>query len=161
MIKPVVIILISLLVAMILMIMPLPEWAIWWRPQWVLMVLIFWILATPNLVGLFSAFFVGLFVDLLTASSFGEHALIYTVVCYFVAKYATRIQVYMLFQKTLVVFLLIFLAQLMEYWLQGLFGLHVSDWGYWLSSISSAVLWPWVYLLLKDTQRRFRIRSDR
>jgi len=143
---------------MVLMIMPLPEWVIWLRPQWVLMVLLFWVLSAPNLVGLLAAFFVGLFMDLLTASSFGEHALIYTIVCYFAAKYVTRIQQYMLIQKMFVIFILIFLAQLIEYWLQGLFGSHLSDWRYWLSSVSSAILWPWIYMLLSDIQRRFKIQ---
>lgn len=155
--KTIVVILLSLLVAMVLMIIPLPASVVWLRPQWVLMVLIFWTFTLPDRVGLLVAFVVGLLVDLLMASKLGEHALVYTIVCYFVVSYATRIQLYLLIQKTLVVFLLVIIAQLIEYWLQGLFGLHLSDWRYWLSSVSSAILWPWVYMLLSDVKRRFKI----
>jgi hypothetical protein len=42
------IIVISFIVAIMLTAMPLPEWAINWRPAWVAMVLIYWCMALPH-----------------------------------------------------------------------------------------------------------------
>ncbi|MGD8641893.1 MAG: rod shape-determining protein MreD, partial [Gammaproteobacteria bacterium] len=49
------VILISFVVALTLMMMPLPEWAEPARPQWLLMAVIYWCIALPNRVGVIVA----------------------------------------------------------------------------------------------------------
>jgi len=65
---------ISLLMSLVLTILPLPAWASWWRPQWVFLVLIFWMLTLPYRVGLGVAWIMGLIVDLLLGTTLGLHA---------------------------------------------------------------------------------------
>ena len=45
------------------MILPLPDWVQTYRPHWVALILIYWNMALPQRVGLWSAFFIGLLVD--------------------------------------------------------------------------------------------------
>ena len=53
----------SLLIGLTLLILPLPEWARIYRPDWVALFLIYWSTALPKRVGLWTAFITGLFVE--------------------------------------------------------------------------------------------------
>ena len=53
----------TLFVAFMLTIMPLPEWAIEFRPDWVTLVLVYWAMALPARVGVTIAWFAGLMLD--------------------------------------------------------------------------------------------------
>ena len=66
------VILLTFTVAMLFSVVSLPEFIPWQlgylRPQWVELVLIYWIMALPHRIGIFSAWVLGLFVDVLTGS---------------------------------------------------------------------------------------------
>jgi rod shape-determining protein MreD len=69
------IILLSFAVAMLLTIIPIPDALRVLRPDWVALTLIFWCLALPYRIGVVSGFFAGLFLDVLTGTLLGQHAL--------------------------------------------------------------------------------------
>src|SRR5689334_20324828 len=100
-------ILISLLIALMLMLLPMPAWAAWMRPVWVLMVLIYWTIAVPYRVNTGIAFVMGLLIDLLTGTLLGEHALALTVVIYFVARLHMRLRMYPLIQQSMSIFIFV------------------------------------------------------
>ena len=60
------VILVTFIAALLLTIIPLPDWARYLRPDWVGLVLIYWCLALPERVGVSTGWFMGLLVDLLT-----------------------------------------------------------------------------------------------
>ena len=68
-------ILATLCVAMLLMILPMPDWARPFRPQWVTLVLLYWAIALPHRVGVGSGFATGIVLDVLTGTLLGQHAL--------------------------------------------------------------------------------------
>ena len=68
----------SLFISMLLSVVSMPEWALWARPEWPLLVLIYWSLAAPERCGIMVAALVGLFQDSLTASLLGKHMLAYS-----------------------------------------------------------------------------------
>ena len=72
----------SLLLALLLSVWPLPLWAQWGRPEWVAMVLIYWVLALPARVGIGVCWFTGLVLDILEGSPPGQNALALGVVAY-------------------------------------------------------------------------------
>ena len=72
----------TFIIALLLTIMPLPEWARYLRPDWVGLVLIYWCLAVPERVGVITGWLMGLLVDLLTGAILGQHALALTVVAW-------------------------------------------------------------------------------
>ena len=53
--------------AMMLIVLPLPRWIIWFRPEWVFMVLIFWMIAVPDRIGIGIAWMIGLLLLLVAA----------------------------------------------------------------------------------------------
>ncbi|OGT37053.1 MAG: rod shape-determining protein MreD [Gammaproteobacteria bacterium RIFCSPHIGHO2_12_FULL_38_14] len=150
-------ILTTLLIALMLALFPMPEWTIWLRPAWVLMVLIYWAMMLPDQVNVGVAWFSGMMLDLLDGTILGEHALAFTIVIYFVTRLYMRLRMYPLAQQGATIFLFIFLYQFILYCIQGFIGALPKSHLYWLSSVTSMLLWPWFYLLMRDFQKWMRM----
>jgi rod shape-determining protein MreD len=147
----------TLLIALILMIMPIPDWALWYRPAWVLLILIYWTIATPALVNVGMAWFFGLVVDLLTGSLLGEHALAYTIVIYLVARIYLRLRMAPILQQAVSVLFFVLIYQFVVYCIQGFTGELPTSSLYWMSSVTSMLVWPWLFVFLHMLRRRYKI----
>jgi rod shape-determining protein MreD len=151
------VIVLSLLVALSLAILPLPDWAAAYRPEWVLLVLIYWCIALPQRVGMGLAWVTGLLLDALEGTLLGQHALAFTVVAYICLRGYRHLRVYPIWHQALAVLGLVGIAQLLMLWIRGLLGEAPQTWRYWLPSLTSMLLWPWVLIILRDLRRRFRV----
>jgi rod shape-determining protein MreD len=148
---------ITFLVAIILTLLPMPEWTVWLRPAWVLMVLIYWAMVLPYRVNIGTAWVIGIFLDVLNGTLLGEHAFALTVVMYFVVRSYSQLRMFPLLQQGLCIFLFVLAYQFIIFCLQGFMGELPQTLLYWLPSISSMLLWPWVYTLMRDCQHRFKV----
>ena len=72
--SPALALLLSLIAGLLLSVLPLPEQLAAWRPEWVTLLLIFWVMHAPNWVGVWIALFVGILLDILLATPVGLHA---------------------------------------------------------------------------------------
>ncbi len=147
----------SLCIAMILTILPLPNWAIWLRPQWVMLVMIYWCLTLPDRISVGLAWAMGLLLDVLLGTLLGQHALALAVVAYFIVKFHPRIRLYPIWQKTIIVFILSLVYLSLIYWVQGLIGIIPNNWELWLPAITSALLWPLVFIILRDFRKKYNV----
>lgn len=148
---------ITFLCALILTLLPLPDWIIWLRPAWVLLVLIYWTMEVPYRVNVGVAWTLGIILDLLNDSLLGEHAISLTLVIYIVSRMHSRLRMFPLSQQGLSVFFLVLLYQAMLYCIQGFIGELPHEWLYWSPAATSMLLWPWIYSILRDIQRRFKV----
>lgn len=153
------VILTSLVAAMMLSLLPLPIWAVWFRPDWLLLVLIYWAMALPHRLNVGIAWIVGLFFDVLQGTVLGLHAMSFTLVIYVVVSVHHRLRVFPLSQQAIWIALFIFSYQVILFWLHSFTGNTPSvGFGlYWVSSLTSALLWPWIFIILRDCRRRFKI----
>jgi rod shape-determining protein MreD len=147
----------TLCVALMLTILPLPSWATWFRPLWVMLVIIYWCLALPEQISIGVAWAIGLLLDILQGTLLGQNALALTVVAYFVVKFHPRIRLYPLWQKTLIVFFLSVIYLALLFWVQGLMGILPNSWEFWSPAMTSSLLWPWVFIILRDFRRKFHV----
>lgn len=152
------IIIASFVVALMLVALPLPGWSEYLRPQWVVLVLIYWCMALPYRVGIGISWLAGIFVDVLTGAILGQHALAYSVVAYVVIKLHKRVRVFPVWQQALLVLVLVLLSQLLTLWIRGAIGRVPDSWTYWLPSVTSTLIWPWAFMLLRDIRRRFHVQ---
>jgi rod shape-determining protein MreD len=152
-----IVITITLLIAIILTIMPLPIWATWARPLWVLMVLSYWALALEDRVGIGIAWLVGILLDILNGTLFAEHALVMTLAIYVVLKFKHQIRMFPVWQQAVVMCLLSFMYQGVIYIIQGMIGHSPDTVFYWLPLLTTLIFWPWVFILLRDCRRRFKV----
>lgn len=150
-------ILATFVVAVMLTLLPLPEWAERFRPEWVAMVLIYWCMALPERVNIGIGWLAGLFLDVARGALLGQHALALTLVAYLTVRLHRRLRVFPLWQQSLAVLMLVACAQLLVLWVKGIIGQSPGDWSYWLPAFTSMLLWPWMFLILRDLRRHFRV----
>lgn len=150
-------VLLSFALAALLQIVALPIWAQWWRPQCLALVLIYWVMALPHRVGLTTAFLVGLFYDLLCGAVLGQHALGLVLVAYGAGLLYQRLRLFALWQQGVVVLLLMMIYQLTGHWVQSLSGRGAQSLHFLLPVLSSALIWPFVFVTLRSFRRRFEV----
>ncbi len=152
------VILTSLIFAMILRIVPLPqEWVIY-NPDWVALVVIYWCLAVPERFGVGLAWITGLFCDVLTGRLLGQYALSYCIIAFVCVKTHQRLRVFPPSQQAIIVLFLLLLGQLLIFWTQGIRGITPEPWHYGASSVSGALVWPIVLQLLRKMRQKHRVQ---
>ena len=147
----------SLLVAVLLTAVPMPDWAAVWRPSWVALVLIYWCMAVPRSCGVVVGWSVGVLLDVMLGSLLGQHALGLTVVAFLAIKLHQQVRVMPLWQQAVTVFALVFLHRALMLWINGIQGMPVMDYAYWASPLISMVLWPWIFVILRDVRRKYGV----
>lgn len=152
-----VIIFFTFVVAMMIMIMPLPEWAKSYRPDVMVMVLIYWCLALPERVGVGVGWIAGLMLDVGYGSLLGQHALAMAIVAWLTLNLHQRMRVFPPWQQAISVLILVGLNQMLVLWVKGMTGLSPHTWIYWMPSITSMLLWPWLFLVLRGIRRNFKV----
>lgn len=148
---------ISIVAALALTTIPSPAWAAPWRPAWVALVLIYWCMAVPGRVGVGVGWILGLVLDIHSGTLLGQHALGLSVVAYATHKLHQRVRVLPLLQQGLSVFGLILIYTALTLWINGVQGRPVEVMAYWTSPLMSMVLWPWVFIILRDVRRRYSV----
>jgi len=147
----------TFIIALLLTVIPLPDWARYMRPDWVGLVLIYWCMALPERVGVATGWFTGLMVDLLTGSLLGQHALSLTVVAYITLKFHLRLRLVPVWQQSLTVLVLLVLHQLLALWISRIIGRPGAPWFFWMPSVLGMIIWPLVYTTLRGMRRGFRV----
>ncbi|MGB5305978.1 MAG: rod shape-determining protein MreD [Gammaproteobacteria bacterium] len=147
----------TFIVALLLTIMPLPEWARYLRPDWVGLVLIYWCLAVPERVGVIAGWLIGLLVDLLTGALLGQHALALAVIAWTTLNFHQRIRLFPIWQQALTVLVLLILHQLLAIWISRIIGRPAVPWFFWMPSLVGMVIWPLLSGFLRELRRTFRV----
>lgn len=145
--------------AFMLAMMPLPEWAVEFRPEWVTLVLIYWAMAAPSKIGVTVAWVTGLLLDVSYGTLMGQHAVGMVLVIYVIHLQHQRLRVASLLQQAIVIFVLLMLKQLLTLWVDGMIGRAPDSWMYFMPAIVSTFLWPWTYLILRDLRRKFGVEK--
>ena len=62
-----------------------------------------------------------------------------------------------IWQQSGIVFAIVGLNQLANFWIESISG--VAEWNMWylLSTVDSALVWPWVFLVLRYSRRLFAV----
>lgn len=153
------VIFLSFFVAYLLAIVPFPEWAMNYRPQWVAMVLIYWAMALPYRVGIGFAWVAGLLMDILEGSLLGLNALALAIIAYIALSLHQRLRMFSSLQQSGVVLALIGLHLMMTHWMKIAAEQAVSsNLLFLLGAVSSAFIWPWMFVLLRQMRRSFGVR---
>jgi rod shape-determining protein MreD len=151
------IVIFTTLVALVVSIMPLPIGIDAFRPDWVLVVLIYWCLALPTRVNVITAGFVGLLLDVLLGSILGVHTLAMAVSVYIIAENFQKIRNFSIWQQALIVGVLSALYHLIVFWMQRFLTDAIFLPSYLYPVFTTVILWPWAFLLLRKIRRHFRI----
>lgn len=151
---------VSFFAAFILAAMPLPDWLAIFRPDWVMLVVIYWALTTPSKVGVTVAWCAGLLLDVSYGTLMGQHAIGMVLVTYVIHMQHQRLRVASLLQQALVICILLLIKQLFILWVDGISGRTPDSWIYFMPVLTSTLLWPWTYLILSDLHRWFSVSKN-
>ena len=151
------IIALSFAVAFMLTAVPLPEWAANWRPAWVALVLIYWCMALPERIGIGTAWFLGLLLDVQQGTLLGQHALGLATIAWLTVKYHQRVRVFPLAQQALVVCGYVLILQFLNLWVRGIMGVPPQHWSFWMPAFTGMLLWPWLFVILRDLRRKYHV----
>ena len=148
----------TILVAFVLNILP---WGrIWGVPDFLALVLVFWNIHQPRKVGIGIAFLVGLLMDVHASALLGERALAYSLLSYGAMSMHRRVPWFRLGGQMLHVLPLFLLAQGVVVLVRMAVGGPFPGLGWFLQSVTTALLWPLADVVLLAPQRSTADRDD-
>lgn len=136
---------------------PLPAWLLWARPEWLALTLVYWVIALPHRVGIFTAVVLGITLDVLEGAVIGQNAAALIVLALLSLTLYQRLRVFSLVQQSGVVFVLIGINQLICQWIQNLQGAGADTLLFLLPAFSSALLWPVILHVLRGLRRNNQV----
>jgi rod shape-determining protein MreD len=150
---------VSLLIALLLQLVALPDSVAAVRPLWLPLVLAFWALQDPRLPVLTASFLFGIMLDVLFDSVLGQHALACVLISYLVIKLRGLFVLFPLWQSTVALIPVWLIYAFLMFWIDGVAKHQADAWLRWLPVASTTLFWPLIYVVL-DSYLRRRQRSQ-
>jgi rod shape-determining protein MreD len=144
-------------VALFMNVLPGPTWAEPFIPDWVALTLIYWCMAVPQRVSVGVGWTLGLILDVLYGSLLGQHALAMSVIAYITVRVHPQLRMFPRWQQAVSVLVLLFINQLLLIWIRGATGQAPTTVSYWTPSIVGMLVWPWLFVILRDLRRRWHV----
>jgi rod shape-determining protein MreD len=148
----------TMLLALLLSIAPMPEMLEIARPLWLGLVIVYWVLALPHRGGMAMAWGFGLALDVLSGSLLGQNGLPLVLLVFLVMSLQQRLQMFPLWQQATVLLVIFGLSQMVLLWLNALTGSRPPTLLFMIPVLVSALLWGWLYLGLSWLRLRFNVR---
>ncbi len=123
-------------------------------PDFVALVLVFWCVRQPRLVGLGAGWLLGLLIDAGNGVLMGQHALAYSLLAFASITLSRRILWFPLWSQALHVAALLLFAQAVSALVRLAAGAEFPGWSIAVGPLIGAALWPLVTTLLLMPQRR-------
>ncbi len=139
---------VSLLVALLLGLVPLPPTLQPLRPYWLALVVAYWVIEGPRDAGLGFAFVVGVLADLAFGSLLGEQALRLVVMAFILQRFRARLRFFPLSQQALAIGGLLLNDRIVTAAVHVALGIPTLPAMYWLAPLAGMLLWAPVFLLL-------------
>lgn len=149
----------SMTVAYVLMLLPLPGELSIFRPELPLMVCLYWVIALPQYNGVITGGAIGLVQDFLTSAVLGTNALCYSLICTVFLMFYQQVRMQTPGQQALMIMPLFLLMHAFQGLISGLLvgkgmpGLLDII----LPTASAVLLWPWLMKELRNLRRRFNL----
>ena len=149
---------VSILLALLLGLLPLPAVLLPLRPYWLALVVAFWVLESPEHAGLGFAFAIGLVGDIAFGGILGEQALRLLVMAFILQRFRTQMRFFPLPQQALAIGGLLLNDRVVAAAVHLALGEPQLPWMYWWAPLLGMALWPPLFVLL-DALRIGRRRA--
>lgn len=146
---------VSLLLALLLGLLPLPAALQPFRPYWLALVLAYWLIEDEDHAGLGLAFLVGLVADVAYGGLLGEQALRMVVLAFILQRFRSQLRFFPMPQQALAIGGLLLNDRVISAGVRLALGEPQLPWSYWWAPLLGMLLWAPLFVLL-DTLRRER-----
>lgn len=123
-------------------VVPLPRLLELVRPDFVALTVLWLCIMTPRQAGLLFAFLCGLALDAFKGVVLGQHALALLTMTFVAMRFHLRIRTFPIGQQALTVLALLWLGEFIVFWIDGVTGHPLTNWGRWLPALAGAAFWP-------------------
>lgn len=144
----------TLLLALILQTLPLPNFIEPVRPSFIVLLVVYWSIYAPHAGGIFAPWVAGLALDVFMGEVLGQNALAAALVAYIAMSLHQRLRNQTLVQQSLFVFAMLTLNEFVVFAIEGWTGNAVITPWRWIQPMIGAMLWPFVALLAGRTHAR-------
>ena len=144
----------TVLIALILQVVPLPDWLSVVRPSFIGLAVIYWSIFAPHAGGIFAPWIAGVALDVFKGDVLGQNALAIALVAYITMTLHQRLRNQTLVQQSLFVFAMLFVNELVVWGIEGWTEHAVSSSWRWLQPLIGAMLWPLVAMLVGRTHSK-------
>jgi len=152
-------VIVTIIVSIMLMVIPLPDWAVAFRPDWVALTLIYWAMMLPRTWSVGTAWLIGIVLDVSQGTILGQHALALCFIVFITVHFHLLMRVFPMQQLTATVFAILTLYQFILFWINGVAGVDVQLVNYWGPVLTGTLFWPVVTILL--SRIRMRVQHGR
>lgn len=133
--------LLTVLLGLVFQLYPWSSTGIIIRPDFLLVIGLYWLLQSPGHCNIGWLWIMGLLVDLSTGSLLGQHALTFAITAFIGLSYQRRLVLFNRWQLMLYVLLLFSLQRLLILLLKLFVGSELPDVTYWLPILSDLLMW--------------------
>ena len=147
-------VIVTIFIALVLMMVPLPDWAESFRPDWIALALIYWAMTLPRSWSVGSAWLVGIVVDVTQGTLLGQHAVALCIVIFVTVRLHLLMRVFPILQLTISVFSLLAMYQFILFWINGVTGVSAPAVDYWGPVIAGTLVWPVAHMFLSGVRIR-------
>ena len=139
---------VSVLLALLLGLLPLPAVLQPYRPFWLALVVAYWVIETPERTGLGFAFGVGLVADLAFGGLLGEQALRLVVMTFILQRFRSQLRFFPVAQQALAIGGLLLNDRVVSAAIHLSLGVPQLPWTYWLAPLLGMLLWVPLFLVM-------------
>ncbi|MGE4259694.1 rod shape-determining protein MreD [Shewanella sp.] len=148
----------SMLLGLLFQLMPVPEVVDASRPDWLLLIMIYWAMALPHRYNILTAWVLGTVLDVLLGGYLGIRSLTFSLVIYVIVLNYQKLRNFSIWQQALIIAFLLLLYHLLIYWMQFVIFRSEFQVQQLLPVLSGTVIWPWIYWLLRRLRRRYKVK---
>lgn len=138
----------SVVIGLLLQLVPLSSTMALWRPQFILLIVFYWMFRNPFMHGITFAWLSGLLLDIFIGELFGRHAIVFALCAYLIRLIQQRLHHFGVLHQAMLVLFMVLVSQLLLHSITLVFRV---GWDGSLSvapAITSAILWPFMVLVI-------------
>lgn len=144
----------TLFASLMLDLLPWQGVALLARPDFVLLLLLYWAVHQPLRIGMAAAWGMGIVMDVADGALLGQYALAYTVTVFLTLALHRRIRAFGLWSQASHIVMLLLVSQVLSLLVHLVAGASFIGWSYFIASMTGALLWPALSLLVQFALKR-------
>ncbi len=139
---------VSIVLALLLGLLPLPDLLQPLRPYWLALIVAYWVIEAPDSAGLGFAFIVGIIADLMFGGLLGEQALRLVIMTFILQRFRARLRFFPMSQQALAIGVLLLNDRVVASAVHLALGEPTLPWNYWWAPVLGMLLWPPLFVML-------------